>query len=176
MAIAAMAVAAVVLAGCSSSDDSAGPADWPYSVDDYVAELTRQPDGLTEIMDEGEAECFVGSVVEGIGLDRLAELEVTPEDFAASDSFDGLVPEEEGHLLTVDAMVECADFTEMVLAEADADPEAERCLREEIEERDLVLVFLSAESDTGSDAEVDAAVDRMLQACPDALLGLGFGG
>jgi hypothetical protein len=153
-----------------TTEDDRALADGPFTVDDYVEVLAEDSGGLTEVMSDDEAACFVGSMVEGIGLDRLEAAGMTPEAFAEADDFSGLVEEAEGRRITVDAMVDCTDFHDLVLSRPDVPAEHARCLREEVSERDLVEVLVGTTS--GEDEptpEAEAAYAAAVAACPEAM-------
>ncbi len=147
---------------------------WPYTVDDYVTEVAGQPSGLTDVMTASEAECFATTMIEGIGIERLAEAEVTPADLAASDDVDELVGYEEGRRIVGDAMADCVDFHELVFSQSDVPAAFAACLREKVSERDLVEVLLgTTEGEFQPTPAADAAWERATTACPEAMAELG---
>ncbi len=96
---------ALIAAACGndSSGGSTAPADDPL-VQAVVDDILAEGDGLTA--DRGEAECFAGGVVGGIGGSRLAELGVTAENVGDLDEYSWT--EDEARLI-IDKMFDCMD-------------------------------------------------------------------
>lgn len=181
----AVAITLAPAVGCGTSSDGSGTTaspgqeptttvKWPYTVDDYVAELEDQPGGLTDVMDETETKCFVGTIVESIGLDRLEEAGATPERLAASDDFEGLLSEEDGRRVTIDGLVNCTDFHELVQSQAELPAADAQCLRDGVEERALAEVLLGSSSgEFEPTPESMATYEAATSMCPGAMQALG---
>lgn len=74
--IAALALATLVACGGGSDDG--------YSRAQYVDAAMRQFERADAPISAPQAECFIGVVIDGIGVDRLNEDGVTPKEFASA--------------------------------------------------------------------------------------------
>jgi hypothetical protein len=154
----------------SSTTLSTAGDDWPYSVDDYVAEFDPLENTLTAGFPPDEQDCFVRGMVEGVGLDRLAGATLTPEQFAAADDFEGLVDDEAAMVLIIDSLADCVDIVGLMVAEEQITEEHARCLREDVEPRSLVMSLLgSTDGQATPPAGYFDAYNEVLAACPEAL-------
>ena len=178
-------------AGCGDDDsESGGDADTggateTASEDDLSDEEQAYVDTAVEGYDaerdapmtEDDSRCMATAMVQGIGVDRLEEMGITPESF----SEDGDLPEGAVSEADAEAMVAeistCIDLQDLFLAGFTEDeslsPETIECLTEQFDE-DLVtrlMVTLLSEGEDALSADTGAGADLMeaYLACPDAL-------
>ena len=117
------------------------------------------------------------SMVEGLGIERLEEIGITPESFSEEgDLPEGSLDEADATTL-VDGIATCIDFRELFLTgfaeDGDLSPETAECLAEEFDE-DLVkrsMVVLLSEGEAALDADSGVGQEMMAAflACPGAL-------
>jgi hypothetical protein len=104
--VAALGVGMALIAAACGNDSSGGSvasADDPL-VQAVVEDILSDDGSLTS--DRGEAECFAGGVVGGIGGSRLAELGVTADNVGDLDEYTW--SEDEARLI-IDKMFDCMD-------------------------------------------------------------------
>lgn len=137
-----LAVAPVVLlalTGCGGGEDEAKAA-----ISDYL--VTQQEDAQMITLDEGEADCIAGRMVDGIGVEQLQEYGLLADDLTVDP--DARTPEmSEGDSETmVDAMFDCTDVMgtmeeELASAMGEQSPQVQECLQQALTE-DLVRSVL----------------------------------
>lgn len=147
---------------------------WPYGMADYVAAIDEGWSWLTVVMAPAEAECFGTQMVASIGLDRLVEAEITPQDFVAGDGLGGFMRSDESREVVVDATTACVDFHQIVFAQTQLPERAAACLRANVAERDLVEIVLKDKDVVGPPVpQVADALERARTACPGVIFAFG---
>ena len=177
-----VALLLVGAAACSeegdATSDAPGASGLSAAEQAYVEEALEGFDAEREApMTEADARCIATSLVEGVGVERLEEMGITPESF--SDDGDlpaGAVEEAEAEVM-VDGITECIDIRALFLAGFNEDgslsAEAEECLAdafdEDLVERTMVLLLTDGEDALSDDSGVGAEVMESFLACPGAL-------
>jgi len=179
-------VVLVFAAGCGDDDSEGGGTDTGSESegdlsDEERAYVDAAVDGYDAERDapmtEDDARCMATSMVQGIGVDRLEEMGITPESF----SEDGDLPE--GALTEADAeamvseIAGCIDLQELFLAGFTEDeslsPETVECLADQFDEdlvTRLMVVLLSQGEDALSEGSGPGAeLMEAYLACPGAL-------
>jgi hypothetical protein len=113
----ALAVGMTLIAAACGSDSGGGtaPADDPL-VQAVVDDILSDGNGITN--DRGEAECFAGGVVGGIGTARLVELGVTVDNVGSLDDY--AWTDREANVI-IDKMFECTDAAAGFVADLGGD-------------------------------------------------------
>jgi hypothetical protein len=179
-----MVVALLLLGGAACSDEgdatSAGTGAGGLSAAEqaYVDEALEGFDAEREApMTEADARCIATSMVEGVGVERLEEMGITPESFSDDgDLPDGAVEEADAEAM-VDGISECIDIRGLFLAGFNEDgslsAEAEECLADAFDEdlvkRTMVVLLTEGEDALSDDSGVGAEVMQTFLACPGAL-------
>lgn len=130
-------LAITLFATACGDDDSGGGND--ALVQALADEIESDPDGFTGSRDE--AECFSRGMVDGIGVERLAELGVTVDEVNGVDQLD--FEPGEGDVV-VDTLFDCVDVTELMREQfaADGTPAEEaECMANELDEDTLRSLF-----------------------------------
>lgn len=146
--------AVVMMAGACGDDDGGGggsaSADSPL-VQAIVDDMMADEGAMTS--DRGEAECFVGGVVGGVGEDRLTELGVTESNVPALDEIEWTQGEAES---IVDSMFDCIDMGESFMSEmefGDLDDAQTECVQGVFTEdvlKDFFVASLTNDEEAGS--------------------------
>jgi hypothetical protein len=161
-------VMTLIAAACGSdSGGSAAPADDPL-VQAVVADILAEEDGLTA--DRGEAECFAGGVVGGIGADRLAELGVTVDNVGSLDDFTW--SEDEANLI-IDKMFDCTDVSQSFvddLGGSGMTSEQTACLADAFD-KDTMRKFFVAALTGDESADSFTAIAEAMSGCGLDLFG-----
>ena len=171
-----------VASGCGDDDDGGGDAgsDSGLSAEEeaYVDEAIEDFDPERDApMTEQDARCVATSMVQGLGVERLEEIGITPESF--SDDGDlpvGTVDEADATTL-VDGIAECIDFRELFLAgfaeEGSISSETADCLAEEFDvdlvKRSMVVMMSEGEEALSASSGVGAEMMEAFLACPGAI-------
>lgn len=144
--------------------------------DAYVAALVEAM-AAEETMFAGpdEGRCLAEAIIDGVGVDAITQAGLTPEQFGGDAGGEALAElvDEQGASAIATAMVGCYDDPVAVFAEAFLDgtsPEVAACLRDELDEDDLIRFFeilLFAEDDDPDAAdEVMRLYLDLGDACP----------
>jgi hypothetical protein len=197
----------VLLAGCGggSEVENSDTTDAPTTaepttstepkpdVDEYAAAFAvGLSDGAPEGVTDADIECATTGMVEAIGVDRLIELEITPDDVEDSTDFSEFdrQPERAEVRAMVDAMFECIDmggaFASIIASELSSSVDSEmfatddvvECFANAMSESDAIRE-MATDSWLGEEPADGALLDefgRPLFACVDwsAVLAVGF--
>ena len=152
---------ALIAAACGNdTGGGAAPADDPL-VSAIVDDILSDSGGMTD--DRGEAECFAGGVVGGLGGSRLAELGVTPDNVGELDEYTWT--DDEARLI-IDKMFECMDPAQSFFDDLAIDgmtDEQTACLAGAFDEDTLKEFFvggLTGEQPTDFFATIGAAMSE----------------
>ncbi len=156
-ALVLIAAAAVVVAACGS-DDGTSTVDSPAAIEEaadtpigqaIAAEMMSGEDGEL-VATEEQARCAAGTVVDGIGEDRLAELGITADSVGGLGAVDFTDDEID---VVVDAVFDCADVRAQLAAELAADfgDEGANCLADQLDEDFMKGLLRTNFDDTASD-------------------------
>lgn len=132
----------LVLSACGASqEDEAKTAISAYLMD-------QQQDEQMIELDEGEADCIAGDLVDGVGVDQLEEYGFLDEDGSVNENASTPDMTEEDAEVLADAMFDCADVMaavrqELASAMGGSEPRMQRCLENALSE-DLVRTVLVA--------------------------------
>ncbi|MGH9188394.1 MAG: hypothetical protein ACRD0U_21720 [Acidimicrobiales bacterium] len=171
-----IALVLAVAAGCGDDDDGGGgvsDAEQPFV--DASVESAQQQFGLSE----EDAECASEAVVHAIGVDRLEDADVTPEEFGGEADFEemGLELDEDDGEEIVNGIEDCdIDLKALMLDSVGGDipDEARDCVDENLDEdfvRDLLVAVFSSGEEALASPEVTEGLTDLQAACPEA-----FGG
>jgi hypothetical protein len=182
-----LVVAALALAlGACGDDDDGGGGDGgevsedaqPY-VDAFVESAAEAEDDELQMSPE-QAECFGGRFVEIVGVDRLEEAGVTPEDVGDDSDMDfstlDLTEDEGGEIY--DAFGDCdidirAEFLRSLGADDDIAEEDRECIAEAFDDdllrRIMVTTFVEGEDALDTDEELQGEVLGVFAECPGAI-------
>jgi hypothetical protein len=154
------AVLTLGLAACGGDDESGGGDLSPLAqaiADDMLD--TSEEGGMVPTVDE--ANCFAGSVVDGIGEDRLRELGVDESTVQDIEELDFSAEEVD---VVVDSMFDCVDVSSMMASELEADFGAEgaQCVADKLDAE--FLKDIMAQEFAGVEAEMS---DEFFQAFLD---------
>jgi hypothetical protein len=169
--IAFAAAASLFVFGCGDDDDS-GPQAY---VDALAADIREGDDGFP--LDEEQADCLASAVVDTVGADTLVEAGISPEEFAAAETFTDLdVDLEDGAVAALaDDIGACglgAVFVDSFAEEAGGLTEdSVTCISDRIEDADFnhaiaEAMISAADAETASFQEL--LVDGV-SSCPDAV-------
>lgn len=177
--------ATLLLAACSSGSGGGGGSaevsdeGKPYA-EAFAANLMRDDEGFG--LDEDRADCVGGHVVNIIGVDKLKEAGVEPEDLGAGDDLTGDIDLDEKQATAVyDSFGTCkVDLREAMMEnfaqDEDMTPEMKKCFENALTEDVLRQVLILGL--TGEDESPEAmAVMAPIMGC--VFMGLGesdFGG
>jgi hypothetical protein len=158
----------------SETTESGGGDDNAY-VEALAASMNEEQDDIT--LGEEDANCVASSIVDLVGVDALEEADISPEEFAAAESFSDVdveLPEDAAAQLG-QSMGECdvagamrPVVVEQFAAEAGAElpAEATACLEENIDNQAAADALAAAFID-GSQEGIETMVTDALLACPD---------
>jgi hypothetical protein len=143
----------------------------------YVDEALEGFDPEEEApLTEDDARCVATSMVEGVGVERLEEVGLTPESFSSDEDLpDGLAVEDAQTI--VDGMKGCIDLQELMLAgiaeDASLSEETQECLAEHFDddlvERSMVALLSEGTDALSEQSGVGAELMAAFVACPGAL-------
>jgi hypothetical protein len=174
-----LAALAVALGACGDDDDGGEVSEeaQPY-VDAFVDSAANAEEDELQLSSE-QAECFGTRFVEIVGVDRLEDAGVTPDDFGDDSDMDfselGLTEDEGGEIY--DAFGECdVDIRQEFLASLGADEELSdedrECVADAFDEdllrRILVTTFVEGEDALENDEELMSDVFAVFAECPGA--------
>ena len=158
-------------------DSDVSEEEQPY-VDAFVESAANVDEGDLQIS-PAEAECFGARFVDVVGIDRLEEAGITPEDLAADTDFDfsaiGLTEQEGGEIY--DAFGSCdveirEEFLQSLNADNSISEEDQECLAEAFDEdllrRIFVTTFVEGEDALDQDEELMGEVFAVFAQCPGA--------
>lgn len=124
-----------------------------------------------------DAECIAGSFVRALGVERLAELEITPEDFSDDESsFPSGMTEAEADKV-VDGFDDCVGlsslFLDAIAEDADLAAEDKECLAKAFDDETVRGIFTklltSGEDSLENDPEFASSMLKLFAECPGAL-------
>jgi len=180
------AAAIVLAAGCGDDDDDAGGGDGEVSeeaqpyVDAMVEGMVSADEDEDLQLDQEQAECLAPRWVDTIGVDRLEEAGLEPEDFATDGDPDlsslGLSEDEGGELY--DAFGACdidlkAEFIRSLTADQDLSDEDADCLSDAFSDdflRRIMVTSLVAGDDALDDnEELTSELLSVFSECPGAV-------
>lgn len=124
-----------------------------------------------------DAECIAGSFVRGLGVERLEELEITPEDFADEESsFPSGMTEEEAETV-IDGFDDCVGlsslFLDAIAEDADLSAEDKECLGKAFDDEAVREIFTKlltiGEDALETDSEFVSSMLKLFAECPGAL-------
>ena len=177
----AVGVLALAIGGCGGDDDDDVSEDEQPYVDAFVASASDADEDELQLSGE-QAECFGARFVDIVGVDRLEEAGVTPEDFGDDSSLDfseiGL-SEDEGEDI-YDSFEECdvdirAEFLNSLDADGSLTEEDRECVEDAFDEdlirRMLVTTFVQGEDALEQDEELMSDVFAVFSECPGAAPG-----
>ncbi|MCC5951704.1 MAG: hypothetical protein JJU45_06365 [Acidimicrobiia bacterium] len=150
-----------------------------YSVDDYVRAAGTEPtadNALSSLLPPDDFTCLVRSFVVGVGVERLNRRGITPQRLIRAEfQLGDIVSPQQEVDLVLGGLAECTDVAALVSNAVSLSPENERCLSNEVAERDLAgsLVGILNPAALRNNSELVAATDRVVAACPGALSMLG---
>ncbi len=166
--LAALAVPLFAVAACSS-DSSVDAA--PY-VEAVQADLEADDSGLS--LDGDSARCVAEALVDAADADRLDEADVTPEDFAAAESFGDVDADLDDEQLRDDldgSLGACqlgAPLTEVFVAEFpfELTDDDMGCVVSSLDDGDELSIGLARSLVDGDDAGIQEAFSTSLVDCP----------
>lgn len=171
----------LLLAACGDDDGGAGGGDLSSEEQEFVdAAMANFDPEEAEPLTEDEARCVVTSMVDGLGVDRLEELGITPETFGDDDG--APFPEDlsEGEAtIVVDGFEDCLDlgalFADSMAADDTIDQETKDCLADAFDDETVRRIFMVmlTEGESGLEDDPDLMSEFMgiFQECPGALGG-----
>jgi hypothetical protein len=176
-----LAALAIALVGCGDDDDSGGgdvsEEEQPY-VDAFVEDAADADEEDLQISPE-QAECFGARFVSIVGVDRLEEAGVTPEEFGGESDLDfstlGLSEDEGGEIY--DAFADCdVDIRAELLRSMGADDMAEEdreCMADAFDDdllrRMMITTFVEGEEALDADDELRGELFAVFAECPGAI-------
>jgi hypothetical protein len=171
---------AVAVAACGSEDGDEAADDSPASVDEaadtpigqaIADEMMTGAEGDL-VATEEQARCASGTIVDGIGEDRLAELGITPDSVGGLGAVDFTDDEID---VVVDAVYDCADVREQLAAELAADfgDEAADCLADQLDEDFMKGLLRTNFDDTASDEAAAEFFQQFLDIAAECDVALG---
>jgi hypothetical protein len=177
----ALGALTLVLGACGDDDDGGGgdisEEAQPY-VDAFVEDAADADEDDLQISPE-QAECFGARFVEIVGVDRLEEAGVTPDDFGGESDLDfseiGLTEDEGGEIY--DAFGACdvdirAEFISSLGADDELSEEDRECVAEAFDDdllrRILVTTMVEGEDALEADNELMGDVFAVFAECPGA--------
>jgi len=165
--------ALVLLAAAACGSDDVDPQPWI----DAVAEDIRTPDEEGDIVpDDEQAECMAEAIVGAADAERLEDADITPEEMAEAESFDGLDDlDAEPDQLREDLAEGLADcdlapaVTEVFVAELpfELSEQQTSCVTGSLEEGDRLAQSLAASQVDDSDDDIQDLFSGALVDCPD---------
>jgi hypothetical protein len=179
----------LVLGACSSGDDDAGtdgtvtrgsaPAGAQPYIDSLVAGFTTGEDEDLQLTQE-QAECVAPRWIDTIGVDRITEAGIAPEDIGADGNSElselGL-SEDEGNELyqafgTCGVDLEQA-FVDGIAMSGDLPPDVAACLEEQFDDdtlqRIMVITITKGEDALAEDQELTDSLLAVFAACPGSM-------
>lgn len=152
-ALAALLTSLLLLSGCGSGDEG--------TVRQNLAESMTQQQNEDDLvaLDDEEADCVAGRMVDDIGVDQLQEYGFVDENLEVQQNLNDLEMSEQDSEALVDAMFECTDvmasirksFSEEMPA---GNPKMKKCFDDALTEKAvrglLVAVFSGAEGQQAS--------------------------
>lgn len=173
--VAIVCTALFALAACG--DDGSSADAQPY-IDAVVDDLTSDGGGPTE----EDAECIGEAIVGAVGADTLEDRDITPDDFAAADSFADLDTGVDADDLRSELESGLADcdlgdsFADLLLSEfpVEITGDDRQCVVDALDDNDelpnaLAAGFVGEESD---ESAFESALAGSLAECPEVLGGL----
>lgn len=168
--LALLLVAPLLAVAACSSDSSVDAA--PYV--DAVREDVESNESGGFSLDGDAAQCVAESLVEAADADKLDEAGVTPEDFAAADSFDDVDAEfddDELRSSLTNSLSDCelgASLTDVFVSEFPFElaDEEKACVADSLDEGDELSPGLADSLVDGDDAGIQDAFSTALVDCP----------
>lgn len=131
VAAAALAVLTLGLSACGNQEEEAKAS---------MAESFQQEDVGGMKVDEGQADCMAGDIVDGVGVDQLKEYEILKDDGTVSDSVENAELDEQDADTVSAALVDCIGaetiVEEQVIQDQMTDGQQE-CVKETMGEEQL---------------------------------------
>jgi hypothetical protein len=166
-------------AACGDDDGGSGSGGLSDKEQEYVdAAMAEYDPEEAKPLTEDDARCIVTSMVEGVGVDRLEDLGITPQQFGSDDGStfpEGLTDEEANRV--VDGFDGCIDlpalFTESLAADASLSDEDKACLDDAFDNDTIRKIFVTmltqGEDALQDDPELMNEFMAIFQKCPEAL-------
>ena len=180
--IVVLALFVSVLAACGDDDEGGGGADLGGEEQEFVDAAMEDFDPESAApLEEGESRCIVESMVDSLGLERLDELGVEPEDFGddTQEAFpEGLTEDEANDV--VDGFDSCFDlsalFLEGLAEEGTLSDDDRECLADAFDKETMrnlfVTILTQGEDAMQEDPEMVSELLAVFSECPDALQGM----
>jgi len=179
----ALVLSGFLLVTASCGDDDGGEGDLSSEEQEFVDAAMAEYDAEEAApLTEDDARCIVQSMVESVGVDRLDELGITPEQFGSQDDApfpEGLTEEEANGV--VDGFEGCIDLSGLFLDGMAEDEtlsaEAKECLADAFDEDTIRRIFVTmlteGEDALEQDEDLMAEFLGIFSECPEALGGAG---
>lgn len=148
----ALLASVLVLSGCGASEDD----EAKTAISDYLVQQQEQQQMIT--LEEGEADCIAGGMVDGIGVDQLKEYGFLNEDGTVNENAETPEMSQEDATTMVDSMFDCTDVMatmqqELSKSMGDQPAEVKDCIQDALTEeavRDmLVATFAGNQEEAG---------------------------
>jgi hypothetical protein len=154
----------LVLSGCGANDDEEAKA----AISEY---LVSQGGGQMMQLEEGEADCIAGDMVDGIGVDQLKEYGLLNDDGTVNEEAQTNEMSQEDSEVMVDSVFDCTDVMgtmrdQLSGAMGEQSPEVKACLEEALTE-DLVRESLIA----NFSGDAQAAQEKLTAPLAECLAG-----
>lgn len=152
----------LVLSSCGGNEEE----EARTALSEYL--VNQQADGQMMRLDEEQADCIAGDMVDGIGVDQLEEYGILDEDGSVDENAETNALSKDDARIMVDAMFDCTDVMatveeQLAAAAGGQSQEVQECLEEALTE-DLVRETLVA-SFSGNEQEAQQKMTAPLTEC-----------
>lgn len=159
---------ALVLGGCGGGEESQAKEE----ISTYL--MAQQEDDQMIALEQGEADCISGDMVDGIGVDKLKEYDFLNEDGTVNE--DATAPEmsDEDATTMVDAMFDCTDVMDAMQNEladsmGEQPPAVKKCFDEALTEdrvRGLLVATFSGNQEAAGQELTGPLMECAMKGAP----------